>query len=465
MSAIKHRVKRLTSQLEEIAQRGLDRHIRLGVTGISGAGKTAFITALVNQLLQAESHQLPAWQVMHQGRYLGGRIAPQPDLTLKPFDYSGAIVCLKAQPPSWPPSTRTISEIRLALRYLPDKGLAGQLGRPVTLYLDIIDYPGEWLLDLPLLQQAYQQWCEQIWPQLQLPAWREVTEAWCGRAQALCADATEAEIAELAGEYADLLLQLKQRCGASLLQPGRALLPGELAGAPVLAWFPLPPHRLAELPEESVLKLTLESRYQAYRDQVVAPFFRDYFAKLDRQVVLVDCLSALNQGRDQVDQLAQTLQALSHSFRYGPGSLVTRLFRPRIDRVLFAATKADHLTVDQHHNLLQLMHSLMRSSRRQPRYFGTQMETLVLSAINATRQGQVERQGRTVSVISGTSLDGDKSVRFPGEVPASLPGNEFWQAQGFNFQPFSPPDWDGRDALPHMRLDYALQFLIGDKMR
>ncbi|BDY03965.1 YcjX family protein [Ferrimonas sp. YFM] len=465
MSAIKHRVKRLTSQLEEVAQRGMDRHIRLGVTGISGAGKTAFITALVNQLLQAESHQLPAWQVMAQGRYLGGRIAPQPDLTLQPFDYTGAIACLQQAQPVWPPSTRNISEIRLALRYMPDKGLAGQIGRPVTLYLDIIDYPGEWLLDLPLMQQEYEQWCEQIWPQLQLPAWGELTESWCARAAALSTDATEADIAELAQEYASLLLTLKLQRGASLLQPGRALLPGELAGAPVLAWFPLPPEKLANLGEESSLRQTLMSRYQAYRDQVVTPFFRDYFARLDRQVVLVDCLSALNQGRDQVEQLAQTLQALSHSFRYGPGSMVTRLFRPKIDRVLFAATKADHLTVDQHHNLLQLMHSLMKSSRRQPRYFGTQMETLVLSAINATRQGQMERDGRTVSVVSGTDLSGAKSVRFPGEVPASLPGNGFWQEQGFSFQPFSPPGWDGQDALPHMRLDYALQFLIGDKMR
>ena len=37
-------------------------------------------------------------------------------------------------------------------------------------------------------------------------------------------------------------------------------------------------------------------RYEAYKAHVVRPFFRDHFARLDRQIVLVDALSALNSG-------------------------------------------------------------------------------------------------------------------------------------------------------------------------
>ncbi|MBP0576009.1 YcjX family protein, partial [Mycobacterium tuberculosis] len=29
-----------------------------------------------------------------------------------------------------------------------------------TLTLDIVDYPGEWLLDLPLIGQSYRQWAD-----------------------------------------------------------------------------------------------------------------------------------------------------------------------------------------------------------------------------------------------------------------------------------------------------------------
>ncbi len=46
------------------------------------------------------------------------------------------------------------------------------------LYLDIVDYPGEWLLDLPLLDLSYAQWSEQIREQLQSPQRRRLAEPW-----------------------------------------------------------------------------------------------------------------------------------------------------------------------------------------------------------------------------------------------------------------------------------------------
>ena len=33
-----------------------------------------------------------------------------------------------------------------------------QLAPTASLTLDIVDYPGEWLLDLPLLDKSYEQW-------------------------------------------------------------------------------------------------------------------------------------------------------------------------------------------------------------------------------------------------------------------------------------------------------------------
>ena len=37
------------------------------------------------------------------------------------------------------------------------------------------------------------------------------------------------------------------------------------------------------------------------------PFFRDHFARLDRQIVLVDALAALNAGPDAVRDLERAL--------------------------------------------------------------------------------------------------------------------------------------------------------------
>ncbi|MGU0056245.1 YcjX family protein [Enterobacter hormaechei] len=39
-----------------------------------------------------------------------------------------------------------------------------------------------------------------------------------------------------------------------------------------------------------------------------------------------------------------------------------RLFFPCIDKLLFAATKADHLTPDQHENLVSLLQQLVRDA-------------------------------------------------------------------------------------------------------
>ena len=44
-------MKRLKNELNALVNRGVDRHLRLAVTGLSRSGKTAFITAMVNQLL------------------------------------------------------------------------------------------------------------------------------------------------------------------------------------------------------------------------------------------------------------------------------------------------------------------------------------------------------------------------------------------------------------------------------
>ena len=54
---------------------------------------------------------------------------------------------------------------------------------------------------------------------------------------------------------------------------------------------------------------------------------------------------------------------------------------------------------------------------------------------------------------------------YPGEVPARLPGQAFWQSQGFQFEAFRPQSMNVDQPLPHIRLDAALEFLIGDKLR
>src|SRR6267154_541690 len=123
--------------------------VRLGVTGLSGAGKTVFITALVHQLLHAG--RLPVFEALSTGRIARARLEPQPDDAVPRFDYETHLRALTEER-RWPESTSRISELRLVIEYQSARG------KNRTLTLDIVDYPGEWLLDLPLLTTSYAQW-------------------------------------------------------------------------------------------------------------------------------------------------------------------------------------------------------------------------------------------------------------------------------------------------------------------
>ena len=91
-------------------------------------------------------------------------------------------------------------------------------------------------------------------------------------------------------------------------------MPGDLEGSPALTFAPLP------LPDDYIaepgtLAAMMERRYEAYKAHVVKPFFRDHFARLDRQIVLVDALSALNSGPEAMRDLQRGLNEVLAAFR------------------------------------------------------------------------------------------------------------------------------------------------------
>jgi predicted YcjX-like family ATPase len=73
------------------------------------------------------------------------------------------MAALTGDDPRWPDSTRSISELRLSFRTRPSGWFAGMRG-PQVLHLDIVDYPGEWLLDLSLMDKTYADWSEDAGP-------------------------------------------------------------------------------------------------------------------------------------------------------------------------------------------------------------------------------------------------------------------------------------------------------------
>ncbi|MFK8250820.1 YcjX family GTP-binding protein [Ancylobacter terrae] len=455
--------------------------LRLGITGLSRAGKTVFTTALVHAL--SRGGRLPVFEAMNEGRIARASLEPQPDDAVPRFDYEGHLRTL-TDDRRWPESTRRISELRLAIDYAPARG-----GHR-TLTLDIVDYPGEWLLDLPLLEKSFAIFAAESLNLARAPARRALAAPFLAALAEIdpAAPAEESDARRLAGLFTEYLAACRsEQVAMSLLPPGRFLLPGDLEGSPALTFAPLDLPDGAPAPAGS-LHAMMERRYEAYKDRIVRPFFRDHFARLDRQIVLIDALAALNAGPAALADLEAALDGILAAFRTGRNSWLTALFRHRIDKVLFAATKADHLHHTSHDRLEAILRRLVERAVGRAEGTGAAIDVVALAAVRATREASVKRGRFNLPAIIGVPEEGQESAFdglaeaavFPGDLPED-PGALFDPAKGFKgladaqggdfrFLRFRPP-LVGRDAdgnplpLPHIRLDRALQFLLGDRLR
>jgi uncharacterized protein len=445
-----------------------DTTLRLGVTGLSRAGKTVFITALVANLLQrGRMLQLKA---QAQGRIQAVYLQPQPDLTLPRFDYEAHLAALTGDAPRWPASTRAISELRLSFRVQPAGFLSSWRG-PQTLHLDIVDYPGEWLLDLALLDQSFDQWSEATLARLEKRAEAAAFLA-LARAEDGALRVEEGKVRALAETFTAYLTAARDK-GRVDVTPGRFLLPGDLAGSPVLTFAPLPKPALT--PRGSLWR-EMERRYEAYKSRVVRPFFQDHFAKLDRQVVLVDVLEAIHQGPRAVEDLRRTMAEVLQAFRPGRNSWLASLFGAhRVERILFAATKADHLHHEQHGALTAITDALLAEAKSRADFSGARTEALSLASLRATVEERVARDGVEVPAVRGTLLStGKPALMYPGALPVdparllspAREGAEAWLDADYHLMSFAPAKLSLKpgEGPPHIRLDRAVEFLIGDAL-
>ena len=456
--------------------------IRLGVTGLARSGKTVFITALVHNLISGG--RLPFFDAAAEGRLLRAYLEPQPDDAIPRFEYERHLADLTGDPPRWPESTRRISQLRLALEYQTTKFWKRQLGR-TRLHIDIVDYPGEWLLDLPLLNLDYAQWSRAALDESRKSGRKDIAKTWhqalAGVDPAAPADEVQAEtLSHLFKAY--LRETRADQYALSTLPPGRFLMPGDLEGSPALTFAPLDAKGADSFPRGSMWAL-MARRYAAYKTHVVRPFFHDHFARLDRQIVLIDVLAALNGGSAAVADLERAMTEILECFRTGANTLWSSLLWPRIDRIVLAATKADHLHQQSHDRLEAILARLTGRAMARAEYAGADVRVLALAAIRATREGEAKRNGEVLPCIVGYPLPGETIGRrhfngdeafaiFPGDLPKdpdlALKGLAA-QQDDVRFVRFRPPDpvklpSGGFAPFPNIRLDRAIQALIGDRL-
>lgn len=442
--------------------------IRLGVTGLARSGKTVFITSLIANLM--DRGRMPGLLAAQQGRIHAAFLQPQPDDTVPRFDYEAHLGALTASAPHWPDSTRAISELRLSLRVQP-AGLLSGLSGPRTVHLDIVDYPGEWLLDLALLDKSFADWSAETLARFER---RKAAAEYL--AQLGATDPTqpldEPRAQALARAFTGYL-QAARDAGFYDCTPGRFLLPGDLAGSPVLTFAPLP---RPESPPRRALWREFERRFEAYKARVVKPFFRDHFARIDRQVVLVDALGAIHSGPAAVDDMRAAMGEIMGAFRPGRNAFLSRLLLGRrVEKILFAATKADHLHHTQHTRLTAIMQALLREASDRADFAGARTGAMAIAALRATVEETIDHDGRSLDCVRGTLLDTGKQAAFyPGELPEdpnrllgpAREGADKWLDADYQVMRFAPARLSLKPGMgpPHVRLDRAAEFLIGDRL-
>ncbi len=481
---------------------GVDRalnedHIRLAVTGLSRAGKTVFITSLIHNLLALGQRRntLPkvTARLTQNGltRLRGVEVMPAGVGVLPFFDYGAKLAGLAAETPCWPPRTEDLAQVSLSLEIERTSSFGRRLGTR-RVRLDILDYPGEWLLDLPMMDQTFAAWSAQTLALLRTPPRRECSEAFL----AFAADVRPGDKAEDARAhrghvlYRDALRACQARHGLRYLQPGRFVCPGPQSDAPFMWFFPLEMPDGA--PRPGSVAALLRQRFEAYQQRMRADFFDTHFASFDRQIMLVDVLGALYAGRAAFEDTARVIQDLAKALHYGgntfsralasgvvrgtghllpsalgraTGAAARHLGNRRIERVVFVATKADHVPALKRNNLLNLLRALASPSALQDGPASAATSYRVAAAILSTRDGKGRIGDHQVEVVEGVVL-GDERVRpfFIGEVPSGLPPESFWSERYLEIPVFRPPPLDpaGLTGIPHLNLDQVLDDVIGD---
>ncbi len=397
---------------------------------------------------------LPGLAVRLGGRRLGVRLAPVGAGAVPRFDEAAHLQALAADPPAWPARTGAVSLLALEVS-VPRTVLAASLP-PRVLRLELLDYPGEWLLDLPLVGMEFAAWSDAMLRRLED---REAAKPFLQFSAGLAATAPRDEALAATGHrlYRAALHRLRDEDGMAFLQPGRFLMPAPGAEPPWIGFFPWR--------GRGGLNGLLTERYDAYRNSVREGLVSPLFGHMDRMVVLADLLTALHAGSDSFADAQAALAAAAGALRWQSSLanslkalLALRWPPPVIRRVAYAATKADHVASRQRGNLRALVAALT------PGGGDVTTRHFAVSSIRCTEDATMRLDGRAVSAVRGRIAGAGVGLSYPGEVPDCPPDAAFWAGEFFDLPCFEPTRLPGagRAGVPQIELDALLTFLLDD---
>lgn len=455
----------MSRPLQRQINRLASKSVRLGVTGFARAGKTVFLCSVAQALLTAT-----AWKSQRGHGALAGfgpferealrsvSIRDDIDPTLSQFPFREVRDCLLGQAAKWPDPTEGISQLVLDVEFEPKGFLRSVKRNHLLIYL--VDYPGEWLMDLPMMAQSYSEWCEAMWKMAERGSRAALSQSFRDRVLSFADSQVpdEDDVSRMSELWSKYLKDAAER-GLLVNQPGRMLRPDNFKGSAVLRFFPVPPGS-----ENQELRKRLETRFKEYKSKIIKPFFEDHFARIDRQIVLLDVLRAIELGEEAFGEFEDALEQTLRVFNYSKGGVLDWLARRHTTKVLFAATKADHVVRGDRINLENLLReTLGRIAYNLPSEV-IEHDVRALASVRATEDYMTTRPPKREILFGKPAGQATAGHWDPGGLPLDIPPN--WKAVNFEFLRFAPPvtGSSSRKGFPAINIGKALEFLVGDKI-
>ena len=477
-----------------------EKRIRLAVTGLSRSGKTVFITSLIQNLIALgegrDTLPLITTRLDNNGRSRLRKVTIEPASvqTIPYFDFQAKLEALSRPDAIWPPRTEDLSETSISLE-IEREGLWQKFGTR-RVRLDILDYPGEWLLDLPLLDQSVRGLVGRHDRASVDAAMLPKTAPFLDYLRGLSADGPAEEAMTRRGHalYKALLFELRNDLGLRYLQPGRFLCPGPFGDAPFLWFFPMPGTG-PSLPPGSLGKL-LEARFETYKREIRSGFFDTYFKDFDRQIMLVDVLGCLYAGKTAFEDTAAAIHDLTVALRDGWGTWSRG--RPRRgfgrQRPAVAAVPAGHR--GDVRGLGAVRHAAggpcgdcrhqgrpcagtrpagVETAARPPREVGGRrdrgqpcqrhLSRRVIDPLHRGRDAADRRAGGSRGA-GGAGLRWAGATILAGSDPGGGNSRLFLGCGVFRAAHFRPPriEPSGNEGIRHLGLDEVLDVVIGDRL-
>ena len=436
-----------------------DKTIKIAVTGLSRSGKTVFLTSFINQLIAND--KLPYLNEKLKRPFVA-RLLP-PDSVYVRFDYYSKIKAFRLKDPKWPKATKSVSKTTLQLEFKSEYAfLKNQI-----VNIELIDYPGEWLLDLSMLEQDYAEWSEAMLALAHEEKRYSYAKEWLEfvKGADLYRRNRDESVEEVMHDHYSEYLKRLHYQGYSFVQPGRFLEPGDMQDDPLLRFCPLPTP--SNEPHPDSVYAQFAKRYEQYIHEVVKRLYLEHFQAFDTQIILVDLLKTMEHGYDVFEDMHLSFKNILKSFTYGSNNILTRFFKPEINQVIFAATKADHLPQSQHNRYKRLLEEMIWDLKKELDVRHIDTEATVFAAVKSTRDVKAKIEGKEVDCIRGiVEGEHEPSTHFPGMLPQSYHDENFLKKGDFHLTKFKPISFPLRDtrAVEHIRMDKLIYTILKDRV-